>query len=210
MLPMGHVFLAAVISYLAGSIPTAYIFCRMLKGVDIRTVGSGNVGATNAMRVLGRGWGVTVLFFDVLKGLLPVMLLGNALCSFGQAVPGEFARIILGLSCICGHNWPIFLGFKGGKGVATTLGVLIGLAIAISGLRFALGLVLATWFLVFSIVRIVSMASIVSAIVFPFYLFLLKQSNILIGTGIVFSVFIIFRHKSNIKRFIKGEEKRLF
>jgi glycerol-3-phosphate acyltransferase PlsY len=210
LLLMGYLILATVISYLIGSIPTAYIFCRLLKGVDIRTVGSGNVGATNAMRVLGKGWGVTVLLLDVLKGLVPVTLLGNVFSSSSQIMPGELTRIILGLSCICGHNWTIFLGFKGGKGVATTLGVLIGLAVAISGLRLVLGLVIATWLIVFFITRLVSMASIVSAAVFPLYLFLLKQSNILICAGIIFSVFIIFRHKSNLKRLIKGEEGKLF
>ncbi|MDD2703066.1 MAG: glycerol-3-phosphate 1-O-acyltransferase PlsY [Candidatus Omnitrophica bacterium] len=204
-------FISAIIfSYIIGAIPTAYIFCRVIKGVDIRTVGSGNVGATNAMRVLGNVWGVTVLFLDVLKGVLPVTFLGNTLGSSLPVEQGELVRIILGLSCICGHNWTIFLGFKGGKGVATTLGVLIGLAIAISGVRLVLGLVIVTWVLVFSIARIVSMASVVSAIAFPFYLFLLKQSNILFYSGVIFSVFIIFRHKSNIKRLIKGEEKRLF
>ncbi len=208
---MAFLIFATVISYLVGAIPTAYIFCRLLKGVDIRTVGSGNVGATNAMRVLGKGWGVSVLLLDVLKGVLPVTILGNMI---GPALPSEYselARIILGLSCICGHNWPIFLGFKGGKGVATTLGVLIGLAITISGLRLALGSVLVTWILVFCVARIVSVSSVIAAITFPFYLIFLKQaSSILIYTGFIFSLFIIFRHIPNIKRLRRGEEKKLF
>jgi glycerol-3-phosphate acyltransferase PlsY len=207
---MSKLILAAVASYLIGAIPTAYIFCRLLKGVDIRKVGSGNVGATNAMRAIGKGWGITVLLLDVLKGFLPVVLLGNAAASYVTEMPDELIRIILGLSCICGHNWTIFLGFKGGKGVATTLGVLIGLATAVSGLRLALGLVIATWFVVFIIFRIVSLASIAAATAFPVYLLLLRQSNILLSAGIIFSVFIIIRHRSNIRRIARGEEKKIF
>jgi glycerol-3-phosphate acyltransferase PlsY len=207
---MSKLILAAVASYLIGAIPTAYIFCRLLKEVDIRKVGSGNVGATNAMRAIGKGWGITVLLLDVLKGFLPVVLLGNAAASYVTEMPDELIRIILGLSCICGHNWTIFLGFKGGKGVATTLGVLIGLATAVSGLRLALGLVIATWFVVFIIFRIVSLASIAAATAFPVYLLLLRQSNILLSAGIIFSVFIIIRHRSNIRRIARGEEKKIF
>ena len=197
-------------SYLIGSIPTAYIFCRLLKGIDIRKAGSGNVGATNAMRVLGKGWGIIVLFLDVLKGFLPVTVLGNNVGPGVGFISDELLRIILGLSCISGHNWTIFLGFKGGKGVATTLGVLIGLATMIAGLRLALALVIATWFVIFIVSRIVSISSIVSAITFPVYLIFLRQSHTLISAGIIFSIFIIFRHKANIKRLIRGEEKRLF
>lgn len=203
-------FLGVLASYLIGSIPTAYIACRLLKGTDIRKVGSGNVGATNAMRVLGKGWGTAILFFDVLKGFVPVIVLGNILAPHAPVIPDELLRILIGLCCISGHNWTIFLGFKGGKGVATTLGVLIGLAIMISGLRVVLLSTVITWFVVFLLARIVSAASIISAVTFPVYLMVFKQSNILISTGIIFSIFIILRHKSNIQRLIRNQEKKLF
>lgn len=102
-------------SYLLGSIPTAYIFGRLLKGIDIRDFGSGNVGATNALRVLGKPVGITVLIIDILKGVLAVALLGNLLSAKVSFLPPEILRVMSGLCAIAGHNWTIFLNFKGGK-----------------------------------------------------------------------------------------------
>jgi glycerol-3-phosphate acyltransferase PlsY len=188
---------------LVGSIPWAYIFGRLLKGIDIRQFGSGNVGATNALRVLGRGPGIVVLVLDILKGLLTVVILGQT----------EILSIVFGLCCICGHNWTVFLKFKGGKGVATTLGVLLGLAIKISGLRLILGLLAITWLSVFGFWKIISLSSVVTAIVFPVYTVLfkrfLKQPNVLICLSIILSILIILRHKSNLKRLLQGKEPRI-
>jgi len=200
---MLRITLGILISYLVGSIPWAYIFGRLLKGIDIRHFGSGNVGATNALRVLGRGPGIVVLVLDILKGLLTVVILGQT----------EILSIVFGLCCICGHNWTVFLKFKGGKGVATTLGVLLGLAIKISGLRLILGLLAITWFGVFAFSKIISLSSVVTAIVFPVYTVLfkrfLKQPNVLICLSIILSILIILRHKSNLKRLLQGKEPRI-
>ena len=200
---MLRITLGILISYLVGSIPWAYIFGRLLKGIDIRQFGSGNVGATNALRVLGRGPGIVVLVLDILKGVLTVVILGQT----------EILSIVFGLCCICGHNWTVFLKFKGGKGVATTLGVLLGLAIKISGLRLILGLLVITWFSVFALSKIISLSSVVTAIVFPVYTVLfkrfLKQPNVLICLSVILSILIILRHKSNLKRLLQGKEPRI-
>ena len=206
---MPWIILGIFISYLIGSIPTAYIFGRLLKGIDIRQFGSGNVGATNALRVLGTGQGIAVLVLDILKGSLAVIFLGNLIYPKVAFVSDEILRIILGLSCICGHNWTIFLRFKGGKGIATTFGVLFGLSIKIAGLKVILSLIILTWLLIFVIVRIVSVASVLSGIAFPIYMIIFKQSNILRFTSILISIFILLRHKSNIKRVFQGKESRL-
>jgi len=199
-----------LISYLIGSIPTAYIFGRLFKGVDIRNFGSGNVGATNTYRVLGRAPAVIVLSLDALKGFASVIFIGDMLAPRINAVSIETLRIILGLSCICGHNWTLFLRFKGGKGVATTLGVLAGLSLKISGLKFILGLTILSWFAVFSIFRIVSLASCCVAVCFPLYVFLFRQSSALKITSVILACFILLRHKSNLKKILQGKEKKLF
>lgn len=199
-----------IISYLIGSIPTGYIFGRILKDIDIRKFGSGNIGATNVFRVVGRTAGIAVLILDVLKGLLTLVFVGNFAISKVSYVPAELLYIIVGLSCICGHNWTIFLGLKGGKGIATTLGVLIGLAIKVSDLKVVLLLVILTWMVVFLILRIVSIASVVSAISLPVYMMFFNQSYTLISLSFILMFFVIIRHKSNLKRFFQGKEPRLF
>jgi len=194
------IILGLIASYLIGSLPTAYLLGRLLKGIDIRKFGSGNVGATNALRILGKPAGITVLALDVFKGFAAVVFLTDQ----------EILRIVLGFACICGHNWSIFLGFKGGKGVAATLGVLLGLAITLPGLKVIFGLIILTWILLFLITRIVSVASVITAILLPIYMALFKQSGVLIFSCVILSIFIILRHKSNLKRIFRNEEKRLF
>jgi glycerol-3-phosphate acyltransferase PlsY len=202
------ILLAIIVSYLIGSIPTAYIFGRLLKNIDIRKFGSGNVGATNALRVLGKWPGITVLILDVIKGILPIVFLGDFLLLKSTLNP-QAALIILGLSCIAGHNWTIFLNFKGGKGMATTLGVLIGLAFRIADLKMILVLLIMTWLLVFLITRIVSLASLISALALPVVMVLFKQSTILVITSLILSGFVILRHKSNLSRLLRGKETKL-
>lgn len=202
---------AIIISYLVGSIPTAYIFGRLLKGVDIRKFGSGNVGATNAMRLLGKPAGISVLILDILKGLVIVILLGNiAIAKTHTGITDSTLRIVLGLSVISGHNWTIFLNFKGGKGIATTLGVMLGLAATVPGLKITLGLTILTWLIVFLIARIVSVASIISGIAVPIYMVVFAQTRPLLWLGIILAGFILIRHRSNIQRFLQGKEPRLF
>lgn len=197
-------------SYLVGSIPTAYIFGKALKGIDIRNLGSGNVGATNAFRVLGRGAGISVLCLDVLKGFVVAVFLSDFLISKNIGISDQMIRLLLGVSAIAGHNWTIFLNFKGGKGIATTFGVLIGLSVKIAGLSLILGLIILTWFVVFILARIISVASVIAGISLPVYMFLfrgiLKQPDSLLILSILLCAFVILRHKSNLKRVFQGKE----
>jgi glycerol-3-phosphate acyltransferase PlsY len=199
-----------IISYFIGSIPTAYIFGRLLKGIDIREFGSGNVGATNAMRVLGKVPGITVLILDVIKGFVCVFFLADFIITKSSILTAEVTFILLGLSCISGHNWSVFLQFKGGKGIATTLGVLIGLSIKIAGLKLILGLVIMTWLLVLLFFRTISISSIIASISLPVYLFIFQHSIALKFSGIILALFSILRHKQNIKRILQSKEPRLF
>jgi len=203
------IILGIIISYLFGSIPTAYIFGRLIKGTDIRKFGSGNVGATNALRLLGTGWGITVLVLDIVKGILPVIFLPVILNSKVASVTPDIFCILTGISCICGHNWTIFLKFKGGKGVATTLGVLIGLSVKITGLKIILGLIILIWLTTFMSSRIISLASIIAAASFPLLAFLFRQSYPMIFSGLLLAIFIILRHKPNIIRILEGKEAKL-
>ncbi|MFA5311020.1 MAG: glycerol-3-phosphate 1-O-acyltransferase PlsY [Candidatus Omnitrophota bacterium] len=206
---MPAIILAAILSYLIGSIPTAYIFVRLIKKADIRKVGSGNVGATNALRVLGKGWGITVLILDILKGFLPVIILGSLFAPGLSLAQERNLFIAIGLSAICGHNWTIFLSFRGGKGVATTLGVLIGLAFKIPGLNMVLGLTVLVWVVSFVLIRIISVSSILAAASFPVFTLIYRQPRLVILVGMLLSLFVILRHKSNIKRLLNGKEHRL-
>ena len=198
--------LAAVIcAYLLGSIPTAYVFGRLLKGIDIREHGSGNVGATNVFRTMGKGAGIAVFAVDFAKGLVAVTVLPLI---FQRMFPGSGkwsgdVLLLLGASAIAGHIWTVFLRFKGGKGVATTAGVMAGLA----PLIMAAGLVI--WVVVFSIWRYVSFASIIAALSLP-------AMSVLFGRDIVFTLFCavlcivgIYSHRSNIKRLLTGTEKKI-
>jgi glycerol-3-phosphate acyltransferase PlsY len=203
------IILGIVISYLIGSIPTAYILGRLLKGIDIRNFGSRNVGATNALRVLGKGPGIAVLVLDMLKGFISVVFLGNIIAAKITFIAQDTLLVILGISCICGHNWTIFLRFKGGKGIATTFGVLAGLAIKIRGLELIFALVVITWLAIFLIARIVSLASILSGIALAVYMMLFNQPLVLKTASIILCAFIILRHRSNLKRIFQGKEPRL-
>lgn len=190
-------------AYFIGAIPTAYIFGRLLKGIDIRQHGSGNVGATNAFRVLGRGPGVLVLLIDVAKGIIPVALIAPY---FSLGVNG---LIVTGLVAVCGHNWTCFLNFKGGKGIATTLGVLLGLTVAVPQIRLAVALVVLSWLLCFFITAYVSVSSIVAAVLLPVLMVVVEASFSLILLSILLCIFVVFRHRPNIQRLLKGQEHKV-
>jgi len=183
----------------------AYIFGRLLKGIDIREHGSGNMGATNAFRVLGKGPGTVVLILDIIKGIIPVTLLANAL---GQGA--ALSLVIISVAAVAGHNWTVFLGFKGGKGMATSLGVLIGLAIQLPGLRIVLGLATLTWLVLFLLFGFVSLASLAAAMALPVLMVVFEAPFPMKVMAIVLCVFIVFRHRSNIKRLAKGQENRVY
>ena len=203
---MNTVLLASslVVTYLIGAIPTAYIFGRLLKGVDIRQHGSGNVGATNAFRVLGKNPGIAVLAIDILKGVIPTTLVAN-IFKFNDPV----TLVIIGLVAVAAHNWTVFLQFKGGKGIATSLGVLIGLTIQIPGLRPVLLIVVGTWLVIFLFSGYVSLASLLAAISLPICMVFVDAPLVLKIMSIVLCLFIVFRHRSNITRLIQGKENRI-
>jgi len=195
---------------LIGSIPTAYLFGLWLKGVDIRKFGSGNVGATNALRVLGKIPGIIVLLLDILKGFLAVFYLIILIAPRVTFVNTQLLCIVFGLACIAGHNWTIFLRFKGGKGIATTLGVLIAMCFKVTGMNIVLFLLIVSWVIIFSVSRIVSLASVLTALVLPVYALIVGLPKSIIILSIVLSFFVILRHKANLKRLFKKEEPRLF
>lgn len=197
-----------------GAVPTAYIFGRILKGIDIRKFGSGNSGATNAMRVLGKWPGIVVLILDIFKGLAAAVFLPDFFSVHITGFTGIYLRLLLGVVCICGHNWTVFLQFKGGKGVATSLGVFLGLALKVNGFGLILGLVVLTWVLVFAFSRIISLGSIISACSLPIYMLIFRKRVAdfapLMGISVLLTALILFKHRSNLKRLIQGKESRIF
>jgi len=196
--------LGILISYIIGSIPSAYIFGKYCKNIDIREHGSGNVGATNVFRVLGKKPGIIVLLLDVLKGVIVVALVADFL-----GLMSSLERIILALFAVSGHNWTIFLNFKGGKGIATTLGVIIGFAIRIAAFRPVLFFTLLSWVTCFLITGFVSFSSLLAAVLFPIIMVLTKQSIEFICLGVLFCLFVVIRHRSNISRLMAGKEARV-
>lgn len=185
-----------LVCYLIGSIPTAYIAVKRIKGVDIRTVGSGNVGASNASRVLGK-WGfVGVLLADALKGFLPVMVL--------KAVYGESYFVLAGaVAVILGHTFTCFLNFKGGKGVATGLGVFLALA-PYSTLIAALVFGAVIYFS-----RMISLSSISAAFTIAVSVWFLSEWEMLRYFTVIIAALVIFLHKSNIGRIMNGTERKI-
>ncbi len=189
------ILIIILISYLLGSIPFGYIISK-LKGIDITKIGSGNIGATNVGRALGKKYFFIVLFLDALKGFLPVLL-------FKQLYGFEYA-ILAGLFAVIGHSFSIFMKFKGGKGVATGLGISLGLIPAETMIGFFI------WLLVLWIFKIMALASIVGAIsVFIAVLILQKGLIIKIVAGIL-AFLIVLRHRHNIERMIKGVEPKFY
>ena len=205
-------WLAVVLAgYLPGSLPAGFLAGR-LKGVDIRTVGSGNIGATNAFRMLGKGIGTAVLLIDLLKGLLPCLFFAELVAGFfpeGQAPKTETLQLLIGVSSILGHNYPCWLGFRGGKGIATTAGVVLGLA------PVPFGVCLGMWIVFLGVSRYVSVASIVAAVALPVSVAALPGEGV-DRFGLVFWVFLllgamaIWKHRINIHRLMNGTEHRMW
>lgn len=204
MLPFIKFLIGLGISYLLGSIPTAYLLGKIFQGIDIREHGSKNVGATNAFRVLGKGPGAIVLAIDIIKGLAATTLVADFL-----GLDRVTARILLGVTAVIGHNWTVFLEFRGGKGIATSLGVLIGLTVKIASIRPVLFMTLAIWLVVFLSTGFVSLSSIIAAVFLPLLMVMLNQSFPLIVLGVVFCVFVVLRHRPNIKRLLSREEAQV-
>jgi glycerol-3-phosphate acyltransferase PlsY len=199
------IFLVFILSYLIGSIPFGFILGK-LNGIDIREHGSRNIGATNVLRTLGKKWGYLCFVLDFLKGFFPVAAVFFFNDRFFSDIGSDTAIICAFAGVFCGHVWTIFLGFKGGKGVATSAGALFALS------PFSLLACLFIWILVFRVWRYVSLASIVAALALPFFtvlsnMFLKKEFSL---TMLVFfcaiSVVTVAKHFGNIKRLITGKE----
>ena len=196
-------FLGIFTSYLIGSIPCAYISGRLVKGIDIRRFGSGNVGAANTFRVVGKIPGLIVLAIDIFKGFICVTYIASFFMFFSPVSRPELYRVIVGLSVIAGHNWPVFLKFKGGKGVAAGAGVVMGLAPKIFSLGFLV------WVIIFSMTGYVSLSSIIASISIPLFTRLFNEPNEIVIFMSILSLMIVYRHRPNIKRLLKGEEKKI-
>jgi glycerol-3-phosphate acyltransferase PlsY len=196
-----------IVSYLLGSIPAGYLAGR-LAGVDIRKAGSGNIGATNVMRVLGKAYGYPVFAIDFLKGLAAVrvsILIARHIQLAGTSM--ELIGIVAAVSCVTGHVFPVWLQFKGGKGVATSAGALFGL------MPVALLIGAAVWIAMFQVTRYVSVASITAAIALPIVILIMisldqARTMALLYFSICLAAMVILRHRSNLSRLVRGTEPR--
>lgn len=190
-----------IVSYFIGSLPTGYLAARIFRGVDIRTVGSGAIGATNVRRLMGQRWAVCVTVIDMLKGALALLLTANSASS---------APWMLSLSAFCvvlGHNYPVWLKFKGGKGVATTYGTMFFLWPYNS---FAIVLMCgAVWYAVMTTSRYVSLASMTSLLAMPLFFWMLDAPLSFILLALFLALLAVFRHRSNIGRLLRGQENSL-
>jgi len=176
--------------------PNGYLAGRWLKGIDLRQCGSGSTGATNVLRNVGKAPALVVFLLDVGKGALAVLLAK----SFGL---NDWVQVLAGLAALAGHIWPVWLGWKGGKAVATGLGMFLGLAWPVGLACFGL------FMAVISISRIVSLSSVVAAIGLPVLMVLTGASGASISVSVVASVMVLWRHRSNIERLIAGTEPRI-
>ena len=198
--------LAASVGYILGSCPNGFLIGKA-QGVDVRQHGSGNIGATNVLRILGKKWGYLVFFLDSLKGFLAVRLAFEIAQAAPDITRPELVGIVAAFACILGHSFPVWLRFRGGKGVATSAGVLLGL------MPIAVVSVFLIWFLLFRITRYVSLASIIAAASLPLFVALYLRLQILKGFSLLpFSILIagvvIWRHRSNMGRLAQGTEER--
>jgi len=198
--------LTTVLAYLVGSTPTGFLVAKA-RGIDIRAVGSGNIGATNVFRILGVPAGIFVMLMDAAKGWLPAALLAKWLATLFLAgysdLTVEWLHLCAGLGAVLGHNYTCWLRFKGGKGISTSAGVLAAIV------PVPLLIILTVFVLLLLTTRYVSVASIAASFTLPFATWLTGRSGNLIGVTAAMAVLAIYKHKTNIKRLIQGTENRL-
>jgi glycerol-3-phosphate acyltransferase PlsY len=201
-------------AFLFGSIPTGYVIA-MIKGVDLRKVGSGNIGATNVLRAMGKGAAIITLAGDVLKGVIPVLAVRYFYPNTGIQFLGQLVSIplqitdtrvafegVIGLAAILGHNFSIFLKFKGGKGVATSLGVALALS------PHAALMAATAWLLTFRVSGYSSLSGLVAFASFPFCIYIIDYSAEKIAIAVIIAALIFITHRGNIKRLITGKENK--
>lgn len=190
------IIVAIIISYLIGSIPTGYLLVKMSEHRDIRSVGSRSIGATNVLRAKGWKYGIIVAVLDILKGFVPAFAAFKLFNSPGPAAACALATVL-------GHCFPFSIGFKGGKGVATAMGAYAGLA----PLPFLISVVI--FIILTAITRYVSLASVVICSLFPFMILITKGPVQLVYGSTIIGLLIIFRHRANLARLVKGTERKL-
>lgn len=188
-------FMTLLVSYLLGAIPVGYITCKYWKGLNILQHGSGNIGFTNVLRTAGKGPGAVVLLGDIGKGALAAYL--------GRYFGGENWGILCGTAAMLGHSYSVFIRFKGGKLISTGAGVLFVLAPEIGGIAAA------TWLSVLALTRYVSVASISAGVIMPLSMIILHKRLPMIIFGLTASLFVIYRHRENIKRLAAGQEYKI-
>ena len=184
----------AVLAYLIGSIPSGLIIGKIFFNIDVRQYGSRNIGATNTYRVIGLKAALPVFLCDALKGAAGVVLLSSY---------GPMYMILGGILAMMGHNWSVFLGFKGGRGVATGLGVLIALSPLVALLCFLV------WGIIVYFTKLVSLRSIIAAALVPVLMYVTGESYWFVGFGGLAALFVIVRHWDNIKRLLAGNELKV-
>ncbi|EHA64385.1 glycerol-3-phosphate 1-O-acyltransferase PlsY [Synechococcus sp. WH 8016] len=189
-------FFSLLLGYLLGSIPSGWLAGRWLKGIDLRDLGSGSTGATNVLRQVGKGPALVVFLIDVGKGAAAV-LLARALGL------GDWIQVLAGLTALAGHIWPVWLGFKGGKAVATGLGMFLGLAWPVGLASFGV------FMAVFSLSRLVSLASVLAAISLPLLMAAGSGSTANLVVALVAMLLVLWRHRSNIQRLLNGTEPKM-
>lgn len=180
-------------AYLIGSISSAIIVCRLMGLPDPREQGSGNPGATNVMRIGGKKAAGITLFGDLIKGLIPVY------AARILEVPAELLAVT-GIAAFIGHLYPVFFEFKGGKGVATSVGVLLGFSWAVG---FS---VMATWILIYKVGKISSLSALIASVMAPLYVWFIVGDAVLVSASVVMTILLLWRHKSNIQRLLEGSE----
>lgn len=187
-----------LVSYLIGAFPTAYILAKLVKGVDIRTLGSGNMGATNVWRNIGKTSAIITLIIDIFKGWIVIYI--AKMFFYGQDVVQVFA----GIFAIIGHSFPVYLNFKGGKGVATSGGVFLALA------PKAIGLALPIFVVLVAIFKYISLGSIISSLSIPFFVLIFGYNVSVFWFSCLIAGVVLIRHKTNIKRLFNGVENKFY
>lgn len=194
-----HTFVPVILAYLLGSISFSFLYGKLFKGIDIRQHGSGNAGATNTLRVIGKGPAIVVLLLDAAKGVAAVWV-GIGL---GAGSGVAFIPALAGLAAIAGHNWPIYFGFRGGKGIATTIGVTATLCLVPSLIAGAAAILL------IALTRYVSLGSLAFAALIPILVGFMHYPPELFWTTVAIGVFAIVRHRTNIVKLVNGKENKL-
>ncbi len=200
------IIILAIVSYLIGSIPFGLIAGKYIKGIDIRTIGSGNIGTANAIRALGPFWGGMVFLGDCLKGALPIL----AVILISKLMPGVIpanlfliAQVVCGFAAILGHNYSFLLGFTGGKGIATSFGAFVVLNWKVALLSFLI------WVICIILTKMSSLGSLLGSLAVPVLLIVFKSPMEYIVFGFVACIFAFYKHRANIGRLLRGEERKI-